>query len=126
MAKSSFSSLFSTETTLNGFNFSNTAMAEALKKAAEAKTVKAAEQSAALLGDMDKHNNNLLAQLRNIRRQEKVTKEKLEEFKEAGQHFLDTGNFGPLYKFMPYEVQRVCAALGVDVPTLEEQKIPKS
>lgn len=126
-SKVAFSSLFSQDngSVLGGFSFTNEAMKEAVKKAQEQKQVRAAEQSASLLSDLDKHNNGLLATLRNLRKQERAAKEKLDNFKEAAQWFLDSGNFGPLYKFMPYEVQRVCGTLGVDLPTEEEQKIAK-
>jgi hypothetical protein len=126
MAKASFSSLFAQDngSVLTGFSFTNEAMVAAVKKAQEAKQVRAAEQSASLLADLDKHNNNRLQALRSIRKQERAAKEQLDSFKEAAQHFLDTGNFGPLYKFMPADVNRVCQALGVDIPTVEEQKIP--
>lgn len=127
MAKASFSSLFAVDngSLLNGFAFTNTAMAEAVKKAQEAKQNRTAENAATLLTDLDKHNNSLLANLRNLRKAEKEAKDKLEKFKVAAQHFLDTGNFGPLYPFMPFEVQRVCQTLGVDLPTKEEQEVPK-
>jgi len=126
MAKVAFASLFAQDSTvLTGFSFTNEAMKEAVPKAQEAKQVRSAEQSASLLADLDRHNTGLLATLRNFRKQEKQAKEKLEQFKAAAQYFLDTGNFGPLYKFMPNEVYRVCNALGVDLPTEEEQKLPK-
>lgn len=127
MAKTSFSSLFTQDngTVLGGFTFQNEAMAAALTKAKEAKTQRVAENAANLFEAVDKQNNSLLSELRRIRKQEKTAKDKLEGFKEAVQYFLDSGNFGPLYPFMPCEVQRVCIALGVDMPTAEEQKIPK-
>ena len=124
MVKASFGSLFNTNETLSGFTFNNEAMLAAMKKSQEAKTVRAAEQSAALLENLERHNNALLAGLRNIRKQEKAAKDKLESFKEAAQYFLDSGNFGPLHKFMPYEVGVICQQLGVDLPTEEERKIP--
>lgn len=124
MAKSSFGSLFNEGESLSGFTFNNEAMVAAVKKAQEAKTVRAAEQSATLLGHLDKHNSSLLTNLRNIRKLEKTAKDKLESFKEAAQYFLDSGNFGPLYKFVPCEVQAICQQLSVDLPTEEEQKIP--
>ena len=126
MAKASFASLFSTQETLTGFTFTNEAMKVALAKAQESKAVKAAEQSAALLSHLDKHNDALLSNLRRARKTEKAAKDGLEKFKEAAQYFLDTGNFGPLFGFMPSEVIQVCSALGVDLPTQEEQKIPDS
>lgn len=121
-----FSTLFSTNESLSGFTFNNEAMAVAMKKAQEAKTVRAAEQSAALLGELDKHNNSLLASLRAVRKQERLAKEQLEKFKRAGQYFLDTGNFGPLYPFMRHQVGSICCTLGVDLPTAEEQVIPEN
>lgn len=127
MAKASFSTLFAVDNgVLAGFTFANEAMAEAVKKAKEVKQMRTAESAATLLSDLDKYNNMLLANLRNMRKMEKDAKDKLEKFKVATQHFLDTGNFGPLYPYMPCDVQRVCQGLGVDLPTKEEQELPKS
>ena len=127
-SRTSFSSLFQADTgsLLGGFTFQNEAMAAALTKAKEAKTQRVAENAAQLFSAVDSHNNSLLANLRSIRKQEKAAKDKLDNFSKAVQYFLDTGNFGPLYPFMPSEVQRICGALGVDLPTPDEQKIPDS
>lgn len=127
MAKTSFSSLFAADsgTVLAGFTFQNEAMAAALAKAKEAKTQRVAENAAMLFEAVDKHNNVFLNELRRLRKAEKVAKDRLDTFKEAVQYFLDSGNFGPLYPFMPCEVQRTCSVLGVDTPTADEQKVPK-
>lgn len=126
MAKTSFSSLFASDNggVLSGFTFQNEAMSQALAKAKEAKTQKVAENAATLFTAVDANNNLLLNHLRNARKVEKMAKDKLESFKEAVQYFLDTGNFGPLYPYMPVEVSRTCVALGVDLPTADEQKVP--
>jgi len=126
MAKTTFASLFTQDngSVLGGFTFQNEAMQAALVKAKESKVQKVAENAATMFGAVDCHNSGLLAELRRIRKMEKACKEKLDTFKEAVQYFLDTGNFGPLYPFMPTEVIRTCQALGVDLPTAEEQKVP--
>lgn len=124
--KTTFSTLFAEDNkgTLAGFTFQNEAMQAALQKAKDAKTQRIAENAAKLFENVDNHNNALLEDLRRIRKQEKAAKEKLDNFKEAVQHFLETGNFGPLFPFMPQQVRNVCVSLGVEVPTAEEQKIP--
>lgn len=126
MSKVSFSTLFAEDnkSVLSTFTFQNEAMQAALTKAKEAKTQRVAENAAKLFEGVETHNNALLEDLRRIRKQEKAAKEKLDNFKEAVQHFLETGNFGPLYPYMPQQVRNVCASLGVDVPTVEEQKVP--
>lgn len=127
MARVSFGSLFAVDNgTLGGFTFQNEAMKAALVKAKEAKTTKIAEQAASLFGSIDTYNNSLLADLRRARKVEKAAKDKLDGYKEAVEHFANTGNFGPLYPYMPCEIQRICGSLGVDIPTAEEQKLPKS
>lgn len=128
MARVTFASLFQQDngSILGGFTFQNEAMKAALEKAKEAKTLKVAEQAASLFASMDAHNNSLLVELRRLRKLEKAAKDKLDSFKEAAEYFANSGNFGPLYPFMPCEVQRICGALGVDLPTAEEQKVPKS
>jgi hypothetical protein len=122
----SFGSLFQQDNggTLGGFTFQNEAMKAALEKAKEAKTQKVAEQAASLFASIDTNNNALLQELRRVRKLEKAAKDKLDKFKEAVEHFANTGNFGPLYPFMPCEIQRICGYLGVDIPTADEQKIP--
>lgn len=123
--KTSFSTLFAEESTvLAGFSFQNEAMQAALTKAKEAKQQRVAENAAKLFESVDSHNNALLADLRRIRKQEKEAKEKLDNFKEAVEYFLKTGNFGPLYPYMPQAVRNVCVSLGVELPTAEEQKLP--
>ncbi len=127
MARVSFSSLFAVDNgTLGSFTFQNDALKAALEKAKEAKTQKIAEQAASLFGSIDTYNNSMLTELRRLRKLEKAAKDKLESYKEAVEHFANTGNFGPLYPFMPCEIQRICGSLGVDLPTAEEQKLPKS
>jgi hypothetical protein len=125
MAKVGFSTLFNAEqAVLSGFTFQNEAMAAALVKAKEAKQQKLAETAANLFGAVDAQNNSLLDSLRKIRKQEKAAKALLDNFKGAVEYFLESGNFGPLYPFMPMEVVRICQTLGVDPPTEEEQKVP--
>lgn len=126
MARVSFGTLFQQDSgSLGSFTFQNEAMKLALEKAKEAKAQKVAEQAASLFGSIDGRNNVLLQSLRQARKLEKAAKEQLDNFKEAVEHFANTGNFGPLYPFMPSEIQRVCGALGVDLPTADEQKVPK-
>lgn len=126
MTRTPFSSLFSTEENmLSGFTFENTALAEAVRKAKEAKTNRATERATALLGQIDSTNNRLLTLLRNARKVEKQAKKGLEAFKKAVQHFLNSGNPGPLYPHMPVEIATMCRDLGVDTPTEEDQKLPE-
>lgn len=126
MSKVSFSTLFVEDkgNLMSSFTFQNEAMQAALVKAKEAKVARVAENAAKLFEGVEQHNNALLEDLRRIRKQEKAAKDKLDTFKEAVQHFLETGNFGPLYPFMPIQVRNICAGLGVDIPTPEEQKVP--
>jgi hypothetical protein len=126
MAKTNFSSLFAQDSTFVGsFTFQNEAMSQALKKAQEAKTQRLAETAASLFENIERTNTLKLTALRNVRKQEKAAKEALDNFTEAVQCFMDTGNFGPLYPYMPHEVSMICSKLGVDLPTVEEQKIPE-
>jgi hypothetical protein len=127
MSKNSFSSLFQSDDSslTSSFKFQNEAMENAMKRAKEAKETKLAEQAGALFSQIDTLNNQKLQELRNIRKQERRAKENLENFKKAVEYFMKSGNFGPLYPFMPYPIQMLCTNLGVSLPTPEEQKLPE-
>lgn len=126
-ARQTFSSLFTKDdgkALSTSFKFANEAMQSAMAKAQEAKTVRLAEAAQVLITQLDAHNEALLRGLRTIRKQERDAKDKLEKFGKAAQHFAETGNFGPLYPFLPSHVAQVCHTLGVDMPSVEDQKLP--
>lgn len=122
----SFKSLFSTEeTTLSGFNFGNSVLAEAVEKAKKNKVEKLGEVAGQLVSKLDTHNNSLLTYLRNARKVERLAKDNLDKFTLAVQYFLDTGNFGPLYPYLPGDIGNACRMLNLDLPSAEDQKIPE-
>lgn len=117
-----FSSLFTAKTgDINLTGFLAEAAAE-LEKENKAKLVK---ETVSILRDVQSTKDSLVQNLRGIRKQEKQYKKNVEEFTLAVQYFAETGNFGPLAKFMYRQVDRCCRGLGVRFPNGEEQKIPE-
>lgn len=114
----SFSSLFESRTTL-----AKGIVAEALQKARDNRKESLLKIAVEIVGHVDRIQSSFVAILRDMRRQEKTHKERLEKMNRAAEYFENTGNFAPLMEFCPH-LAAYCSALGVDMPTENEKKIP--
>ena len=97
---------------------SNDVVAEAVRIHKEGKR----EQLVAKIGTVLEHAsrvvNERLAQLRAIRKQEKIAASNLKKISAATEYFKQSGNPLPYYKAcgQEYAAHQFCASLGVDVP----------
>lgn len=119
-----FSSLFSEKTTNNTPQLAVGFLAEAMKLVEEENKKKLGQVAVQIVRDIGATKDQLVNQLRAIRKQEKTQKEQLAKFTRAVSYYAETGNFGPLAPFLYHQVRNCCAQLGVQQPTAKEQEVP--